>query len=179
MDKNEFKALVEKYKKELMQMSGKRQPENTKPIIKTVNAAEPPEGNTGTTYPENPQLQIPETYQQFLDRNPQKGYLKVQAFAAQQAIPVNNVSIKISKEFTDGEHVFFQSVTDSSGIIENISLPAPAEIISESPSNLTPYSVYDVTASHPNFSLDIPPDIQIFSDTKSILPIRLIPNNIN
>ncbi len=178
MDKNEFRNLVEKYKNELLAVAKKSPFKNTEPKIMTVNAAtDLSQNQIGTIYPNT--NEPPETYQQFMDRNNQTGHLKIQAFAAKQTIPVDKVHIKISRKFTDEEKTFFEGETNSSGIIENIELPAPAEALSEKPSDTIPYSTYDVSASHPNFSLKFPPNVQIFSNTKAILPVRLVPNDMN
>ena len=63
-------------------------------------------------------------YQQFILDNPDVGYLIVQAFTAYGAIPIENVNIVISKDIGNYKVIFFQGVTDSSGIISDIMLPA-------------------------------------------------------
>ena len=64
-------------------------------------------------------------YQEFLKENPENGILKVQVFMANQAIPIANVNILIEKEISNETLDFFNGMTNESGIIEAISLPAP------------------------------------------------------
>ena len=47
-----------------------------------------------------------EVYQQFLKDNPSNGYLRIRAFAANQAIPISGMNITISK-IIDNNNVIF------------------------------------------------------------------------
>ena len=38
-----------------------------------------------------------EIYKNYLQKNPSIGYLKIRAFAANQAIPISNLNVKVSK----------------------------------------------------------------------------------
>ena len=62
-------------------------------------------------------------YSNFITQNSKTGTLKVMAFTAQQAIPIKNTDIKISKIIGKNKVVFFEGLTNSSGIIDNITLP--------------------------------------------------------
>ena len=64
---------------------------------------------------------IPE-YQEFIKENPETGLLKVQAFTADQAIPLPNTKIFITKQIGDNDVLFFSGETNSSGIIDKIEL---------------------------------------------------------
>lgn len=77
----------------------------------------------------------PQTYQEFLNQNPAKGTLKIQAFTARQALPVPGVHVIVSKRIGDENHVFFEGTTDESGLIDDITLPAPCEAAPKSPSS--------------------------------------------
>lgn len=184
MDKNDFKIMVEKYKDELMKMAGLK-----------VNAAEienfdsQSQGNLDSTENKDslPQDGSPysagmsvdesssETYQNFLSKNKQFGYLKVQAFAARQAVPVSGVSVVISKIFSDGTHVFFEGITDESGIVDNIELPAPEKALSEQPSDILSYANYDFYSSFEGYKTENAKTIQIFQGVKTIQPVQVIP----
>ena len=177
MDKNEFRNLVEKYKKELLKMAGKSYEEFGSGV--TVNAEEPERNPLDIDQGfemavQDPQTITPEvTYEEFLKQNPDIGFLKVQAFGAQMAVPISNISVVIKKHFLDMEKVFFEGVTDASGIIDNISLPAPPQNLSEGPNpSSLPFSVYSFSASHPFYSLEYPNFVQIFSGIKSIQPVK-------
>lgn len=178
MDKNEFKLLVEKYKKDLMKIAGKSISQVSNNQI-TVHAQEPEKNpldidqgyGMAVLDPQAPSAE--QTYQEFVERNPDTGTLKVQAFGAQMAVPLSDISVIVKKNFSDSERVFFEGTTDSSGIIDNIPLPAPPKNLSERPEpSAPPFSVYQFSASHPVYGLEYPQFIQIFSGIKSIQPVR-------
>ena len=68
-----------------------------------------------------------ETYKNFIKENSGSGRLMIRAFSAGGAIPISNLKIIISKVINDTKVIFFQGRTDISGMIENLTLPAPLE----------------------------------------------------
>ena len=70
-------------------------------------------------------LKTNEEYNNFLEHNPGIGHLRIRAFAANQAVPVSNVKIIVSKKIGNNIIIFFEGTTDASGLINNINLPAP------------------------------------------------------
>lgn len=82
-------------------------------------------------------------YEDFIKENSSFGNLKVQVFTAYEAIPISNTTILITKEIEEYKVVFFRGVTDSSGIISNIKLPAP---FMSSSLEIPNYTVYELTA---------------------------------
>lgn len=64
-------------------------------------------------------------YKNFIRQNPEYGYLKIRAYAANQAIPISNLRVSISKMLDNNQIIFFNGYTNDSGVIENIALPAP------------------------------------------------------
>lgn len=170
MEKSEFEALVAKYQKELMDMANK----NTDVMAVQANVSTD-EDDGKSVYEERPE---PKTYEQFLQQNHKTGSLKIQAFTGDQAIPVSNVTVVISKKFGNNERVFYTAKTNEDGIIDGITLPAPDKNISMSPSEELPYADYDIKANHPSFQDQSYPGIPIFDGVKSIQPIKLIPKGI-
>lgn len=65
------------------------------------------------------------SFKEFLSENPGHGYLKVRASAANQALPISGIRVRISKPIGNYNVIFFEGVTDSSGMINNITLPTP------------------------------------------------------
>ena len=122
------------------------------------------------------------TYEQFLSQNPGIGALRVQVFSGQQAIPIPNAEVVVTKDFSDGQQVFFDGVTDISGIVDNIELPAPSREISESPQPrgdgvrlLLPYSQYNVMVTEARHRPQEYTNVPIFDGIKSIQPVRMTP----
>ena len=112
-------------------------------------------------------------YQQFILDNPDVGYLKVQAFTAYGAIPIENVNIVVYKDIGNNRVIFFQGVTDSSGIISDIMLPAPETITDP---NATPaYTIYNMTAIHSEYEAIKNYSIGMFGDVRVLQYVKMMP----
>ena len=66
-----------------------------------------------------------ELYRSFINANPGFGFLKIRAFAASQAVPISGMSVVVSKNIGGNKVIFFEGVTNESGVIERIILPVP------------------------------------------------------
>ena len=66
-----------------------------------------------------------ELYKSFINANPGAGFLKIRAFAASQAVPISGMNVVVSKDIGGNKVIFFEGVTNDSGVIERISLPVP------------------------------------------------------
>ena len=62
-------------------------------------------------------------YQKYIKENPKVGFLKIRAYAASEAVPISGLNIIVSKEIEGNKVIFFEGVTDNSGVIERIILP--------------------------------------------------------
>lgn len=111
-------------------------------------------------------------FKSFIDENPGEGILKVQAFVANQAFPLENIKVKVYKNIGNDKVIFFEGVTDSSGIIDDIKLPAklPKEDIEEVSDIL--YTDYEIEAINPESKEIKDYKVAVFSDLKIIQPIR-------
>ena len=76
-------------------------------------------------------LKTDSNYLDFIKNNPGYSTLKVRASAANEAYPIQNVEITVSKIIGAYEVVFYEGKTDSSGMINNIILPSPKAIKSD------------------------------------------------
>ena len=112
-------------------------------------------------------------YDTFIEEHPLFGSLKIQAYRARMAFPVPGVKVIISKEFSDGERVFFEGTTDENGIIDGIRLPAPPR------GNSLEYLLPDKAATYvlrtesPDY-VTILRQFEIFENTKTIQPLSMI-----
>ena len=109
-------------------------------------------------------------FRNFLREHPDRGMLKVQAYRAGGAYPVPGLRVALTKDFTDGEHVFFSGITDANGIIDGIELPAPPV------ENSLEYALPDKAASYTlkTFSADYAESqrrVDIFGGIKTIQPL--------
>ena len=86
-----------------------------------------------------------EAYLKFKNENNTKGFLKIRAYAGSEAIPISNVKVVISTNIDNYKVIFFEGYTNQSGVIDEISLPAPKlnSDNMEKPSKVT----YDILAT--------------------------------
>ncbi len=122
------------------------------------------------------------TYEQFLAENTGSGLLKVQVFSGQQVTPIPNAEVLVTKELINGPRIFFSGLTDISGIVDGIQLPAPNRTLSESPqprgdgvTMQMPYSQYNITVKEGRHHTQEYTNVPIFDGIKSIQPVRMIP----
>lgn len=112
-------------------------------------------------------------YSNFIKENSGNGVLKVQAYTANQAFPLADVFIKVFKEIDGQKVLFFSGKTDSSGIIDNISLPAvPAKEDVNKQEDIV-YTTYDIEATYPKSNVKRNYQVSIFDNIKVIQPIRI------
>ena len=114
-------------------------------------------------------------YQDFINENPDMGTLKVQVFTAYGAIPISDTDILISKDIGSYRVVFFRGRTDSSGIIDNISLPAPSVNVSsyEAPE----YTLYNLTAINVLYESIKQYLVGMFGNVKVIQYVKMTPKS--
>lgn len=115
----------------------------------------------------------PLTYAEFLQKNPYSGFLKIQAFRGNQAFPVPGVQVRISRDFADGERVFFTGTTNANGIIDGIELPAPSRDDSLTPDGPISTAVYNLTAVHPQYHTIAVP-LEAYEGITAIQPLRMM-----
>lgn len=127
--------------------------------------------NDYITYDEFKKISI---YQDFIDKNPDLGYLKIKAFTAQEAIPVVNTEVIITKDIGSYKVIFYRGKTDINGMINNIVLPAPKHI--KSTSNETPeYTLYELNALREGYEAIKEYQIGMLGNVKVIQYIKMVP----
>ena len=115
------------------------------------------------------------TQENFMQQNPESGFLRVQVFAANQAFPVPNATVVVSKHFPTGDCVFFKTQTDASGIMSRITLPAPDRLLADAPSAMQPYATYDILVTHPLFTEVHLLDVAVFDSVETVQNVEMIP----
>jgi len=73
----------------------------------------------------DPVFKKSQLYQDFILKNPSQGFLRIRAYAASQALPISGLRVIVSKTIDNNKVIFFDGVTNDSGIIEKITLPTP------------------------------------------------------
>ena len=62
-------------------------------------------------------------YKKFMIENTGRGILNIRASFANQALPITNLKVVVSKEIENYNVIFYEGVTNISGLIGKISLP--------------------------------------------------------
>lgn len=112
------------------------------------------------------------TYQEFISKNTSSGYLNIRAYAANAALPIKGLKVVVSKVLNNNRVIFFNGLTDESGVIEKIVLPAP--ILSKDDEIIPLSENYDIEATYDNqISLY---KIVIYSNISVNQNINIVPN---
>jgi hypothetical protein len=114
---------------------------------------------------------ITKEYETYINNNTGYGFLKIRAYAASEAVPISNLKIEVSTIISNTKYIFYEGLTDNSGLIEEITLPAPKK----DPDNLeVPSStVYQVLATKENIKESF--DINIYDGISVIQTISIVP----
>ena len=104
------------------------------------------------------------------------GKLRIRTYTAAGALPVEGALVKIygTDEYNKG--IVYSLLTDSDGITQEITLPAPLKSYSVSPgAKESPYAVYNVEIAKNGFYPKVINSVPLFSGTSAVLPIEMIP----
>ena len=112
-------------------------------------------------------------YKEFMKNNPSKGNLRIRAYAASGAIPISDLKIVVRTKVNNDIIIFYEGVTNESGIIDRISLPAPKL----NPDNMdTPLATtYEVVATYiPNDMVGVY-RVNIYENVCVVQTISIVP----
>ena len=115
-------------------------------------------------------------YKNFLTQNPSNGYLKIRAYAASQALPISSLKVVVSKIIDNNRVIFFDGVTNESGVIEKIVLPAPK--LNTDNLNAPNSTTYDITATYLDNNVTNTYKVNIYENIYVIQTINIVPNTI-
>jgi len=111
-------------------------------------------------------------YEEFINNNPEVGYLNIRAYAANSAIPITDLEVKVSKTIDNQKVLFFDGRTDQSGLISNISLPAPA--VNSNDEVIPLSSEYEVSARYNGNNLIF--TVVMYAGISVLQNISVVPN---
>ena len=116
-------------------------------------------------------------YDEFLMNYPGRGSLKVQVSVARDAFPVEGVFVEVSSIVNGKRYSLYHDITDSSGIVNEIVLPALPGSASMSPETAGQGEAeYFVSAFHPAFREIIDCPVKVLDRIETILPVTLTPS---
>ena len=112
-------------------------------------------------------------YNQFTSANTGKGYLKIRAYAANQALPISNLKVVVSKTIGNNNIIFYEGKTNSSGVIERITLPAPKR---DNDDLIVPSSTtYDIKATYEKDNTTSIYPVNIYDNIYVVQTINIVP----
>lgn len=116
-------------------------------------------------------------YDDYLNRYPGRGGLKVQISVAHDAFPVEGVFVDIASVVNGKRYSLYHDVTDSSGIVDEIVLPTLPASSSQNPQTAgQDEAEYLVSVFHPAFHEISDCPVKVLDRIETILPISLTPN---
>jgi len=108
------------------------------------------------------------------------GKLVVRAFSAGGAIPISGATVIVRGAGEENRDVTYSLITDIDGVTEEISLPAPDALYSQSPgATETPYGLYDVYVSAKDYYTKTVKNVAVFDGVRTTLPVNMIPKAIH
>lgn len=112
----------------------------------------------------------------FRNAHPEQGSLRVQVSAAQGIFPIPGASVEVYRDFGAVRETFYTGVTDNSGIVEGILLPAlPAAWGRSADTAGISGTAYSVTVRHPQYGLREQEQVLVFPRVESLLSVSLTP----
>ena len=117
-------------------------------------------------------------FDEFKSECNKRGILRVETYGSNGLYPVGNSRVVVYKEIDGEKYYIYDSHTDSSGILDNLQLPAPDKSLSETEQGsggLAPYATYDIFVSHPGFISTYIENVPIFDSTVSIQSVEMLP----
>ncbi len=114
-------------------------------------------------------------FQEFIQENSSNGKLKIQVFAGNQAMPIPNAKVKITKEVKGKEIVFYTGITDISGIIEDIDLPTPNTTYNLEKKEVPSKTNYKISIENNDFEPILNQSIGMLNNVKVLQYLKLIP----
>lgn len=103
------------------------------------------------------------------------GYLRVRVYTSAAQIPVEDATVTVTQTAERGSKLIATRITDESGLIEALTIPAPERAESQQAGAPLPYDFVDIVVDHPNFERVLVENAQIFSGVLSEQNIALIP----
>lgn len=123
---------------------------------------------------DDPILKNNQEFQEFLKNNPGRGFLKIRATAASEALPVSGVEVIVTKKIGDDTIKFFSGQTDNSGMINGIVLPTPSKNTNDL---VAPeFAEYDLHVLYPKENIDKHYSVSLCCSISVIQYINIIPD---
>lgn len=114
-------------------------------------------------------------YYEFTQLNPGRGSLKVQVSTAREAFPIKDVVVDVAVEYMGKRYTIYNDLTDSSGIVDKMVLPARPSADSLNSKTAFDEARYLVSLYSPYYNPVNNYAVTVYDNIETILPISLIP----
>ena len=108
-----------------------------------------------------------------------KGYLVIKVSTARGAIPLEAASVNVRGGDKESSGIIYATTTNSSGLTKKLELPAPPRVLSESPSSVLPYALYDIDVFKEGYIPLKLKNVAVFDSVTSIQSAVMIPLSDN
>lgn len=112
-------------------------------------------------------------YKNFMSENTGRGNLNIRASFANQALPITNLKVVVSKKIENYNVIFYEGVTNISGIIGKISLPTPPKETDDLVAPKT--TTYKITAVYNNREYTY--TVNMYDGICVVQNINIVPSN--
>ena len=116
-----------------------------------------------------------------LNTNPKKtqstGTLIVKVSTARGAIPLEGAAVSIRGSTPDTSGIIYSLSSDRDGLTDRVTLPAPARVLSSSPGNSAPYSLWNVDVFKEGYIPVSFQNVPVFASVVSVQPAIMIPES--
>lgn len=112
-------------------------------------------------------------YKRYMDENSGRGNLNIKASFANQAMPITNLRVVVSKEIENINVIFYEGITNISGIIGKISLPTPP--LNNDDLVVPEMIVYKITAIYNNQEYSY--NVNMYDGICVVQNINIVPSN--
>ena len=123
---------------------------------------------------DDPIFKESQLYRNFIRENPSNGYLRIRAYAASQALPISNLRVIVSKIVDNNKIVFFDGVTNNSGLIERITLPTPR--LNTDNQVIPGTTSYDIEAIYEPDNIDRMYHVNMYENVYAVQNISVVPS---
>ena len=112
--------------------------------------------------------------QWFMDAHPERGTMRVQVSTGRGLFPVEGARVEVYRRLGPEPTVFYEGVTDASGIAEDIRLPAlPAGWSQSAETAGISGTAYQVAVRHPQYGTVEGRPVTVFPRIETILAVSL------
>lgn len=116
-----------------------------------------------------------EEFKNFMEQNPTYGYLRIRAYAASGAIPISGLKIEITTKINKNKFIFFEGYTNESGLIDNISLPAPK--LEANNLDIPNKTVYEIKATYLPNNTNLTYEVNMYENVFVVQNINIVPDS--